>query len=170
MAEGPGAGTETVEPVAPPESLKPWYYQYWFLYPAFMFWPVWSLLILRSPWHNGLVSGAVAWAALFVGSYLVYAWGIGGRDGLAALLAGDLTPGNLLTGQIVLPGLVLSIVTQSHWLRNRRRIMAAARDAAGDGAAAVAATTGTNAITAGKAAGGRAGRRRGPRRRKGRGR
>ena len=169
MADGPGAGTEAVEPAAPPESLKPWYYQYWFLYPAFMFWPVWSLLILRSPWHNGLVSGAVAWAALFVGSYLVYAWGIGGRDGLAALLAGDLTPGNLLTGQIVLPGLVLSIVTQSHWLWNRRRIMAAAREL-GDGAASVSATTGTNAITAGKAAAGRAGRRRGPRRRKGRGR
>lgn len=159
MAGGPGAGTEAAEPVAPPESLKPWYYQYWFLYPAFMFWPVWSLLILRSPWHNGLVSGAVAWAALFVGSYLVYAWGIGGREGLTALLAGDLTPGNLLTGQIVLPGLVLSIVTQSHWLRNRRRIMAAA----------VAATTAATATAAGKAAAGRAGRRRGPRR-KGRGR
>lgn len=167
MADGPG--TESVGPAAPLESLKPWYYQYWFLYPAFMFWPVWSLLILRSPWHNGLVSGAVAWAALFVGSYLVYAWGIGGRDGLAALLGGNLTPGNLLTGQIVLPGIVLSVITQSHWLRNRRRIMAAARDAAGDGAAAVAAPTGTMATAAGKAAG-RAGRRRGPRRRKGRGR
>lgn len=160
MADGPG--TEPAGPVAPPESLKPWYYQYWFLYPAFMFWPVWSLLILRSPWHNGLVSGAVAWAALFVGSYLVYAWGIGGREGLAALLDGNLTPGNLLTGQIVLPGLVLSIVTQSHWLRNRRRIMAAAQEV-GDGAASVAAT-------ARKGAAGRASRRRGPRRRKGRGR
>ena len=25
------------------------------------------MLILRSPWHNGLVSGAVAWAMLIVG-------------------------------------------------------------------------------------------------------
>ena len=118
---------EPPPPSAPPEELKPWYYQYWFLYPSFMFWPVWSILILRSPWHNGLISGAIAWAALFVGSYAVYTWGIGGRDGFEGLLAGQTTAGVLLTGQIILPGLLLTVITQSHWLRCRRRIMSAAR-------------------------------------------
>ncbi len=114
----------------PPEQLKPWYYQYWFLYPAFMFWPVWSILILRSPWHNGLISGAIAWAALFVGSYALYTWGIGGRDGINALLAGNITPAALLAGQIILPGILLTLITQSHWLRHRRQILAAATAAA----------------------------------------
>ena len=129
------APPETPEqPPPPPEQLKPWYYQYWFLYPAFMFWPLWSLLILRSPWHNGLVSGAVAWAALFVGSYAVYNWGLGGREGLAALLAGHITPAAFTTGYIILPGLVLTVITQTHWLRHRRQIMAAPRTSPGPAA------------------------------------
>lgn len=155
------APPETPEQQPPPERLKPWYYQYWFLYPAFMFWPLWSLLILRSPWHNGLVSGAVAWAALFVGSYGVYAWGLGGREGLAALLAGQLTPAALLTGQIILPGLALSVITQTHWLRNRRRIMAAARDSGGRAAAAEPAKPAAAAASS---------RRRRQRKRRGKGR
>ena len=55
----------------PPDELKPWYYQYWFLYPVFAFWPLWAVLILRSPWHNGVASGAVAWAMLIVGGYWI---------------------------------------------------------------------------------------------------
>ena len=114
-------------PPPPPEQLKPWYYQYWFLYPSFMFWPVWSILILRSPWHNGIISGAIAWAALFIGSYALYTWGIGGRPGLDALLSGQISPAHLLTGQIILPGLLLTIITQTHWLRHRRPLINAAR-------------------------------------------
>lgn len=127
MNNTPPPTSEQQPPPPPPEELKPWYYQYWFLYPSFMFWPVWSILILRSPWHNGLISGAIAWAALFVGSYAVYTWGLGGRPGLDSLLSGQFTSANLLAGQILLPGLLLTIITQSHWLRNRRPIMAAAR-------------------------------------------
>ena len=135
MNAAPPETPEQSPPPPPPEELKPWYYQVWFLYPSIMFWPLWSLLILRSPWHNGLISGAVAWAMLFVGSYAVYAWGLGGRAGLDGLLAGNITPAALLTGQIILPGLLLIVVTQTHWQRNRRRIMAAARDGAGRAAA-----------------------------------
>lgn len=156
------APPETPEqpPPSPPEELKPWYYQVWFLYPSLMFWPLWSLLILRSPWHNGLISGAIAWAMLFVGSYAVYAWGLGGRAGLDGLLAGNITPAALLTGQIILPGLLLIVVTQTHWQRNRRRIMAAARDNAGRAAATPAKPT--------AAASSRRRNRRGKRRGKGR--
>ena len=129
----------------PPEQLKPWYYQYWFLYPAFMFWPVWSILILRSPWHNGLISGAIAWAALFVGSYALYTWSIGGRDGINALLAGNITPPALLAGQIILPGILLTIITQTHWQRHRHRIMTAAHSSRTATAADKAATATSNA-------------------------
>ena len=115
-------------PPPPPEHLKPWYYQYWFLYPSFMFWPLWSILILRSPWHNGIISGAIAWAALFIGSYALYTWGIGGRPGLDALLSGQISPAHLLTGQIILPGILLTIITQTHWQRRRPIINAARRN------------------------------------------
>ncbi len=114
----------------PPEGLKPWYYQYWFLYPSIIFWPLWSVLIVRSPWHNGLVSGALAWCLLIVGGYLVYQ-----RMALGGTVA-------LSTVGIVLPGLALTIITQTHWLLNRRRILAAARTGtASSGAEADAAAT-----------------------------
>ena len=113
-------------PGPPPEELKPWYYQYWFLYPTIIFWPLWSVLIIRSPWHNGLVSGALAWAMLFVGSYLVYR-GLDGPAAVGKLAAGD--PAAIFTMQLIAPGLLLTVITQVHWQRNRRRIMAAAREA-----------------------------------------
>ena len=144
MNAAPPETPEKSPPPAPPEELKPWYYQVWFLYPSIMFWPLWSLLILRSPWNNGLISGAIAWAMLFVGSYLVYDLGIGGRAGLDGLLAGNITPAALLTGQIILPGLLLIVLTQTHWQRNRRRIMAAARTNAGRTAATPAKPAATN--------------------------
>ena len=113
-------------PPAPPEELKPWYYQYWFLYPTIIFWPLWPVLIIRSPWHNGLVSGAIAWAMLFVGSYLVYQ-GSGGTEVISKLQAGGAA--TRITLQLILPGLILTVVTQVHWLRNRRRILDAAKPA-----------------------------------------
>ena len=96
---------------APPEQLKPWYYQYWFLYPVFVFWPVWAVLIIRSPWHNGMASGAVAWAMLFVGGYAI------GYDQLwqdRAL--------NDFTITITVPGVILTVVTQVLWFRDRKRV------------------------------------------------
>ena len=119
----PQPESREVPPPTPPEELKPWYYQYWFLYPTIIFWPLWPVLIIRSPWHNGLVSGAIAWAMLISGGYLVYQ-GTGGREVLTRLLAGDRWA--IFTVQLILPGLIFILITQTHWLRNRRRIMAAA--------------------------------------------
>ncbi len=97
-------------PATLPEELKPWYYQYWFLYPTIIFWPLWPALIIRSPWHNGLVSGAIAWAMLIVGGYWVYQ---------RLQMGGTVVTSTLI---IIVPGLILTLVTQTHWLLNRRRI------------------------------------------------
>ncbi len=99
------------EPAGPPDELRPWYYQYWFLYPMIVFWPLWSVLIIRSPWHNGLVSGALAWALLIIGGYLSYVrFQVGGTVALS-------------TVAIIAPGLIFVVITQVHWIMNRRRIM-----------------------------------------------
>lgn len=95
----------------PPEELKPWYYQYWFLYPTIVFWPLWSVLIIRSPWHNGLISGILAWAYLIIFAGLAY---VRIQEGGTIALS---------TVAIAAPGLALTIVTQAHWTRNRRRII-----------------------------------------------
>ena len=107
----------------PPEELKPWYYQYWFLYPTIIFWPLWPVLILRSPWHNGMVSGSIAWAMLISGSYIFYRMA-GGPEAITRVQGGDQWA--LVTLQIILPGLLLTVITQVHWLKNRRRIKEAA--------------------------------------------
>lgn len=112
----------TVPPPVPPEELKPWYYQYWFFYPTIVFWPLWPVLILRSPWHNGLVSGSLAWAMLISGSYIAYQVS-GGTDLINRIQAGDRWA--LLVLQVISPGLLLTVITQIHWLRNRRRIKSA---------------------------------------------
>ena len=103
----PGADERAI----PPEEFKPWYYQYWFLYPTIVFWPLWSVLIIRSPWHNGLVSGIVAWAYLIIFAGLAY---VRIQEGGTIALS---------TVAIAAPGLALTIVTQAHWIRNRRRII-----------------------------------------------
>ena len=106
------------EPPSPPEELKPWYYQYWFLYPVIVFWPVWPVLILRSPWHNGLVSGAVAWAMLIiVGGYLI-GW-------QQLYQTGEL---NQFTTTIIIPGLMLTVLTQVFWIRDKKRLREANRE------------------------------------------
>ena len=97
-----------VEPPQPSEELKPWYYQEWFMFPTAVFWPLWAILIIRSPWHNGLVSGAVAWAMLFVGGYLII-WA-------QLIQSGRLNP---FTISLILPGLILTVITQVHWVRYR---------------------------------------------------
>ncbi len=105
----------------PPEHLKPWYYQYWFFYPVIVFWPLWPILIIRSPWHNGLVSGALAWAYLICGGYL-----FGYMDIYpAGFDAGEL---NQFTITIVPAGIILTLVTQALWIfRDRPGIRAAMR-------------------------------------------
>lgn len=103
----------------PPDGLKPWYYQYWFLYPVIVFWPVWSVLILRSPWHDRLVPRALAWAILFSGAYLIgrqIGWGQFNLDQL----------GQFAT-TIMIPGVLLTVVTQILWVRDKRIVRAAAQ-------------------------------------------
>ncbi len=96
------------EPSLPPQELKPWYYQEWFMFPTAVFWPLWAILIIRSPWHNGLISGAVAWAMLIVGGYFII-WE-------------QLIPDqrlNPITITLIMPGLLLTLITQVHWTRYR---------------------------------------------------
>lgn len=89
----------------PPKELKPWYYQDWFLFPSFVFWPLWSILTIRSPWHNGFIAGALSWALLFMGVYLLV---------YQALILGE---GISRQGAVtfIIPGVALAIVTQIHW-------------------------------------------------------
>ncbi len=105
----------------PPEELKPWYYQYWFLHPMIVFWPLWPVLIIRSPWHNGLVAGALAWAWLIIGGYLAFVrLQVGGTVALS-------------TVAIIAPGLLFTVITQAHWIINRRRILNPPTDARAPG-------------------------------------
>ena len=93
-----------------PSELKPWYYQDWFLVPVFIFWPVWAVLILRSPWHSGLVSGAIAWAMLIAGSFLVVT---------RLQMGGTVLQSTLM---FIIPGLILAVVTQALWFQDRLRL------------------------------------------------
>ena len=99
----------------PPQELRPWYYRYWFLILAFMLswplspyipwlWPVWAVLIIRSPWHNGIMSGGLAWALLLIGAY----W-------LSILLSSN--PSTALF--LLMPGLSLTVVTQVLWSKHK---------------------------------------------------
>jgi hypothetical protein len=116
------------QPAPPPLRLKPWYYQEWFLFPVFPFWPVWAVLILRSPWHNGLVSGAVAWAMLFVGAYWI---------GWLQLYQEHRL--NEVTISLIIPGLLLTVITQVHWVRYRGLLRG--RPGPEDGTSATPSTT-----------------------------
>ncbi len=97
-----------------PDSPRPWYYQNWFLIAAFIMgwpltpplvlWPVWGVLILRSPWHNNTLLKGLGWAMLVVGAVL-----------LVKNLRGGTDP--LLVFMMVLPGIVLTVMTQVMWTR-----------------------------------------------------
>ena len=101
------------EPSPPSQELKPWYYQEWFMFPTVVFWPLWAILIIRSPWHNGLISGAVAWAMLIVGGYFII-W-------IQLIESRRL---NDFTIVLIIPGLLLTLITQVHWMRYRRALRA----------------------------------------------
>ena len=125
----PGANSGTPqgpnsEPPAPPEALKPWYYQSWFLVPTFVWWPCSAILFIRSPWHNGVVSGALAWAWIIIGGGWIFL-----RTQYRWRNDADLLDPTLLA--LVAPGVVLTIITQWLWLRRDRpyirRLRAAGR-------------------------------------------
>ena len=101
----------------PPDLEPPWYYQKWFLLatfvmgwpintPPFVLWPVWAILILRSPWHDHVLVNGLDWAMLFTGAVLEYR-NIQGPSGVAYALA------------LMVPGVVVTIATQVMWSRFR---------------------------------------------------
>jgi hypothetical protein len=99
---------------------RPWYYQSWFLIAAFLMgwplpyffllWPVWSVLIIRSPWHRGFLFRVLAWAMLFSGVVLVARW----------LFQGEVATYGVLAS--IVPGLVVTGFTQFHWTRHKGRV------------------------------------------------
>ena len=112
-------------PPVPPEALKPWYYQSWFLVPAFVWWPCSAILFIRSPWHNGIVSGALSWAWIIVGGGFIflrmqYHW----QSGEPAIVDPTLWA-------LAAPGVVLTVITQSLWLTRDRPRIRRIRDAGG---------------------------------------
>ena len=47
---------------------RPWFYRTWFLILAFFLWPIWSILMFRSPWHRKRRWKGLAWVFAVVGS------------------------------------------------------------------------------------------------------
>ena len=101
----------------PPDLEQPWYYQKWFLIATFVMgwpintapfvlWPVWAILILRSPWHDHVLVNGLAWAMLITGAVLDYR-NIQGPNGVAFALA------------MMVPGVVVTVATQVMWSRFR---------------------------------------------------
>ena len=102
---------------SPPEDLqRPWYYEMWFLIPTFIlgwpftypfvFWPVWAVLILRSPWHNNIMVKGLAWAMIIVGVAMF-------------VMNLDRPQGPRFAIAIIIPGFVATVATQLLWSRFR---------------------------------------------------
>ncbi len=111
-------------PPVPPEALKPWYYQGWFLVPTFVWWPCSAILFIRSPWHDGVVSGALSWAWIIVGGGWIFL-----RTQFRMQNGEPLLDPTLLA--LAAPGVFLTILTQSLWLLRDRPRIRRIRDAGG---------------------------------------
>ena len=111
-------------PPVPPDALKPWYYQGWFIVPTFVWWPCSAILFIRSPWHNGVVGGALSWAWIIIGGGWIF---LRLQDRLRND-AGLFDP-TLLA--LAAPGVVLTVLTQSLWLLRDRPRIRRIRDAGG---------------------------------------
>ena len=53
---------------------RPWFYRTWFLILVFFLWPIWSLLIMRSPWHTGKRRKVLALFLVLVGGHFLVAY------------------------------------------------------------------------------------------------
>ena len=111
-------------PPVPPDALKPWYYQGWFLVPTFVWWPCSAILFIRSPWHDGVVSGALSWAWIIVGGGWIFL-----RTQFRIQNGQPLFDPTLLA--LAAPGVFLTILTQSLWLLRDRPRIRRIRDAGG---------------------------------------
>ena len=124
-----GGRTTGYEPVAPPppvppDELKPWYYQGWFLVPTFVWWPCSAILFIRSPWHNGVVSGALSWAWIIIGGGWIFL-----RTQFRIQNGEPLLDPTLLA--LAAPGIVLTVITQTLWLTQDRPRIRRIREAGG---------------------------------------
>lgn len=88
-----------------PTFLRPWFYRPEYFVPAFFFPPVWSVLVLRSPWNQNIIVGGVAWAIIFIAGFLALKW----------IQNGSVQ--NVLV--LFLPGILLTVITQVQWERFR---------------------------------------------------
>ena len=111
-------------PPVPPDALKPWYYQGWFLVPTFVWWPCSAILFIRSPWHNGVVSGALSWAWIIIGGGWIFL-----RTQLRIQTGDPLLDPTLLA--LAAPGIALTVITQTLWLTRDRPRIRQIRDAGG---------------------------------------
>jgi hypothetical protein len=82
----------------------------------FLLWPVWSVLIIRSPWHRGFLFRVLAWAMLFSGVVLVARWLFQGKVAAYGVLVS------------IVPGLVVTGFTQFQWTRHKRELLAVGRE------------------------------------------
>ena len=114
-------------PPVPPDALKPWYYQGWFIVPTFVWWPCSAVLFIRSPWHNGVVSGALSWAWLIIGGGWIFL-----RTQIHWRNGESLVDPTMIA--LAAPGVFLTILTQSLWLMRDRPRIRRIRDAGGFGA------------------------------------
>lgn len=90
---------------------RPWFYRPEIYYGFFIFPPVWSILKLRSPWHNrgqgflNVLSGGLAWF------FIVFVVVISVR--------GAQDPSFRIFLFYFVPGLLLTLVTQIQWAAHR---------------------------------------------------
>lgn len=96
---------------------RPWYYHNWFQFASFVLgwpavdlpvvgvlWPVWGLLVLRSPWHHHVLLRGLGWAMLAVGGYMF------------VMMFGD-NAGRTIAK--LAPGLVVTAIIQVLWTKWR---------------------------------------------------
>lgn len=104
---------------SPAPENSPWYYKLWFLIPAFILgwpalplpypslWPLWAVLIIRSPWHTGFITGTLSWAMLLAGGVMMV---VKFREPDADIFK---------VAALAVPGLVITVITQAHWSRHK---------------------------------------------------
>ena len=94
---------------------RPWFYRPEVYYGFFIFPPVWSILTLRSPWHNrnegfrGILVGGIAWFLIIASVVLAVRW---------------VQEGGVVNLFVFVPGLLLTLVTlvtQIQWTAHRAR-------------------------------------------------
>ena len=91
---------------------RPWFYRPEIYYGFIIFPPVWSVLRLRSPWHNreggtwNILVGGLAWFFIIASVVLSVRW---------------VQEGGVINLFFFVPGLLLTLLTQVQWTAHRAR-------------------------------------------------